>query len=98
MSETESSQTIDYEDDVSTASTHGSESPVSTHNELESEEDPWMSLLEEAMKKHKAAFEEMKINLMQLGMDEQSAGEKVYSNILPKLQKEQESIYKDLLL
>ena len=41
---TESSQTMDSEDDASTASTRGSESPVSTDNESETEEDPWMPL------------------------------------------------------
>ena len=41
MSETESSRSMDFEDDVSTASTHGSESPVTTDSESETEEDPW---------------------------------------------------------
>ena len=98
MSETESSQTMDSEDDASTASTRGSESPVSTDNESETEEDPWMPLVDEAMQKHKTAFEEMKINLMQSGLDEQSAVEEAYSNILPTLQKDLENIYKDRLL
>ena len=40
MSETESSQTMDSEDDVSTDSTRGSESPVSTDDESETEKDP----------------------------------------------------------
>ena len=44
MSETESSQTMDSEDDALTDSTRGSESPVSTDNESETEEDPWMQL------------------------------------------------------
>ena len=57
-----------------------------------------MPLVDEAMQKHKTAFEEMKINLMQSGLDEQSAGEEAYSNILPTLQKDLESIYKDRLL
>ena len=47
---------------------------LSTDNESETEEDPWMPLVDEAMQKHKTAFEEMKINLMQSGLDEQSAG------------------------
>ena len=89
---------MDSEDDSSTDSTRGSESPVSTDDESETEEDPWMPLVDEAMQKHKTAFEEMKINLMQSGLDEQSAGEKAYSNILPTLQKDLESIYKDRLL
>ena len=93
---TESSYTMDSEDDCSTDSTRGSESP--TDDESETEEDPWMPLVDEAMQKHKTAFEEMKINLMQSGLDEQSAGEEAYSNILPTLQKDLESIYKDRLL
>ena len=63
MSETESSQTMDSEDDALTDSTRGSVSPVSTDNESETEEDPWMPLVDEAMQKHKTALEEMKINL-----------------------------------
>ena len=98
MSETESSQTMDSEDDVSTASTHGTESQASTDNQSETEEDPWMPLVDEAMQKHKTTFEEMKINLMHSGLDEQSAAEEAYSNILPTLQKDLESIYKDRLL
>ena len=99
MSETES-QTMDSEGDSSTASTHGSESPVTTDNETETEDeenDPWMPMVEEAMQKYKTGFEEMKMNLIHSGLDEQSAGEKAYSDILPKLQKELESIYMDRL-
>jgi len=50
MSETESSQTMDSEDDVSTDSTRGSESLVSTDDESETEEDPWMPLVDKASK------------------------------------------------
>ena len=50
------------------------------------------------MQNHKTAFEEMKMNLMQSGLDEQSAGEEACFNILPTLQKYLESIYKDRLL
>ena len=99
MSETES-QTMDSEGDSSTASTHGSESPVTTDNETETEDeenDPWMPMVEEAMQKYKTGFEEMKMNLIHSGLDEQPAGEKAYSDILPKLQKELESIYMDRL-
>ena len=39
MSETESSQTMDSEDNASTASTRGSES----------DDDPWLQLVDEAM-------------------------------------------------
>ena len=50
-------------------------------------------MVEEAMQKHKAAFQEMKMNLTQSGLDEETAGGTAYSNILPELQKELESIY-----
>jgi hypothetical protein len=65
MSETES-LIMESEGDWSTASTHGSESPVTTDDETEEEEnDPWMPMVEEAMQKYKTAFEEMKTNLIQ---------------------------------
>ena len=93
MSETES-QTADSEDEASSVTTHGSESPMTGDSETEQEEaDPWMPMVEEAMQKHKAAFQEMKINLTHNGLDEQTAGETAYSNILPELQKELKSIY-----
>ena len=60
MSETES-PTMDFEDDTSTTSTRGSESPITTDNETETDEeenDPWMPMVEEAMQKHKSAFVE----------------------------------------
>ncbi len=85
MSETES-PTMDSEDDAS----------MTTDNETETEEeekDPWMPMVEEAMQKRKTAFEEMKMNLMHSGLDEQSAEEKAYSNVLFMLQKELESVY-----
>ena len=100
MSETES-QTMDSEDNASTTSTSGSESPITTDNETETEEeekDPWMPMVEETMRKHRPDFEEMKTNLIHSGLDEQSAGEKAYLNVLPKLQKELESIYLERLL
>ena len=87
MSETES-QTMDSEDDASTTSTHGSESPMTTDSEMETEEeegeeekDPWMPMVEEAMQKHQAAFEEMKMNYIESGLDKQSADQKAYSDI-----------------
>ena len=86
MSETES-HTMDSEDDASTTSTQGSESPMTTDNEMETEEeegeeekDPWMPMVEEAMQKHKAAFEEMKMNYIESGLDKQSADQKAYSD------------------
>ena len=55
MSETES-QTMDSEDDASTTSTHGCESPMTTDSEMETEEeegeeekDPWIPMVGEAM-------------------------------------------------
>ena len=92
-SETESQSS---DDDASSVATHGSESPMTTDSETETEEeeaDPWMPMVEEAMQKHKAAFREMKMNLTHSGLDEQTAGETAYSNILPELQKELRSIY-----
>ena len=94
MSETESQET-DFEDDASTTSTHGSESPMTSDNETETEEDtdPWMPMVEEAMQNHRTTFKEIKMNLIHSGLDEQSAIEKAYANILPKIQKILESIY-----
>ena len=93
MSETES-ETVDLEDDASSVATHGSQSPMIGDLETEEEEaDPWMPMVEEAMQKHKTAFQEMKMNSTHSGLDEQTAGETAYSNILPELQKELESIY-----
>ncbi len=100
MSETES-PTMDSEDDASTTSVCGSESPMTTDNETKTEEeekDPWMSMIEEAMQKYKRTFGEMKMNLIHSGLDEQSAEEITYSNVLPMLQKELESIYMERLL
>ena len=93
MSETES-QTVDLEDDSSSVATLGSQSSMTGDLETEEEEaDPWMSMVEEAMQKHKAAFQEMKMNLTHSGLDEETAGETAYSNILPEFQKELESTY-----
>ena len=73
MSETES-QTMDSGN--STTSIHGSENPMTTDSEMETEEeegeeekDPWMPMVEEAMQKHQAAFEEMKMNYIESGLD-----------------------------
>jgi hypothetical protein len=60
--------------------------------------DPWIQLIEEAKQRSNIAFEEMKENLINSGPDEQSAKDKAYSNILPKLQKELENIYMERLL
>ena len=86
MSETESLP-MDSEDDASTATTHGSLSPMTADSETDEEEaDPWMSVVEEAMQEHNKAFQKMKMNLIHSGLDEQTAGEKAYSNIPPELQ------------
>ncbi len=84
MSETES-PTMDSEDNASTT-----ESPITTDNETETEEeenDPWMPMVEEAIQKRKSAFEEMKMNFIHSGLDEQSAQEIAYPNVLPMFQK-----------
>ena len=62
------------------------------------EKDPWMPIVDEGMQQHEAAFEEMKMNMIDSGLDEQSAREKAYSNIFPRLQKELEGIYMERLL
>ena len=96
MSQTDSdSQKRDFQDDVSTTSTQGSE--ISTESEIEEEMDPWIPLIEEAKQRSNIAFEEMKESLINSGLDEQSAKDKAYSNILPKLQKELENIYMERL-
>ena len=99
MTEIESS--MDSEDDASITSASGSESPMTTDSEMEAEKeenDPWMPMVEEAMRKHKSDFEKIKMNLIDSGLDEQSAGEKAYSDFLPMFQKELESIYMERLL
>ena len=71
MSETDS-QAMDSEDEASTSSTDWSESPMTTDNETETEEeenDAWMPMVEQAMQKHKTAFKEMKMNLINSGLD-----------------------------
>jgi hypothetical protein len=55
-------------------------------------------LIEEAKQRSNIAFEEMKESLINSGLDEQSAKDKAYSNILLKLQKELENIYMERLL
>ena len=92
MSETESQSS---EDDASSVATDGSQSSMTVDSETEEEEeaDPWMPMVEEVMQKHKAAFQEMKMNLTESGLNEETAVETAYSNILSELQKELESIY-----
>ena len=91
ISETESQSS---EDDASNVATDGSQSSMTGDLETEEEEaNPWMRMVEETMQIHKAAFQEIKMNLTQSGLDEETAGETAYSNILPELQKELETIY-----
>ena len=92
------SQEIHFENDASTISTYGSESSMSTEREAETEEEtnPWIPLIEEARERSKLAFDQMKESLLNSGLDEQSAEDQAYSNILPKLQNELESIYMDI--
>ena len=99
MSETES-QGTDFEHDASTTSTHESESPMTSDSETETDEDkdPWMPMVEKERQNHRTAFEEIKMNLIHSGLDEESAIEKAYANILPKIQKELEGIYMERLL
>jgi hypothetical protein len=56
------SQETDFQDDVSTTSTHVSEISMTTDNESETEEemDPWIPLIEEAKQRSHIAFEDMK--------------------------------------
>ena len=89
MSETES-HAMDTEDDA--CSTYESES-----EKKGGEKDPWMPMVDEAMEQHDVAFEEMKMNLIDSGLDEQSAREKAYSKKFPQLQKELEGIYMERL-
>ena len=54
-------------------------------NDAETEEeeaDPLMPMVVDAMQKHKTTFQEMKMNLVCSGLDEQAAGEEAYPNIL----------------
>jgi hypothetical protein len=100
MSQTDSdSQERDFQDDVSATSTYGSESSMTTDESgTEEEMDPWIKLIKEAKQRSNIAFEEMKESLINSGLDEQSAEGKVYSNILPKLQKELENTYMERLV
>jgi hypothetical protein len=94
MSQTDSdSQERDFQDDVSTTSTDVSE--ISMRTDTEEEMDPWIPLIEEAKQRRNIALEEMKESLINTGLDEQSAKDKAFSNMLPKLQKELENIYTD---
>ena len=100
MSQTDSdSQERDFQDDVSRTSTDVSETSMRTDkSETEEEMDPWIPLIEEAKQRRNIALEEMKESLINTGLDEQSAKDKAFSNMLPKLQKELENIYMERLV
>jgi hypothetical protein len=69
MSQTDSdSQEGDFQDDVSTTSTHGSE--ISMTTKTEEEMDSWIPLIEEAKQISNIAFEKMKERLINSGLDE----------------------------
>ena len=100
MSQTDSdSQERDFQDDVSRTSTDMSETSMRTDkSETEEEMGPWIPLIEEAKQRRNIALEEMKESLINTGLDEQSAKDKVFSNMLRKLQKELENIYMERLV
>ena len=100
MSQTDSDSRLrDFQDDVSRTSTDVSETSTRTDmSETEEEMDPWIPLIEEAKQRRNIALEEMKESLINTGLDEQSAKDKAFSNMLPKLQKELENIYMERLV
>ena len=75
---------MDSEDDALSVITHGSDMTGDSENEEEA--DPWMPMVEEAMQKHKTAFQEMKMNLIHSGLDEQTAGETVQKQFVQWIQ------------
>ena len=92
---------MDFEDNISTSSIDSeSESLMATDNEGENEEqlDPWVPLIEEAKRRSDIALENVKEILINTGLDEQTARDQAYSNVLPKLQKELESVYMQRLM
>ena len=100
MSQTDSdSPERDFQDDVSRTSTDVSETSMRTDmSGTEEEMDLWIPLIEEAKQRRNIALEEMKESLINTGLDEQSAKDKAFSNMLPKLQKELENIYMERLV
>ena len=86
---------MDFEDNFSTSSIDSeSESLMATDIEGESEDllDPWVPLIEEAKRRSDIVLDNMK-EILNSGLDEQTARDQAYSNVLPKLQKELESVY-----
>ena len=93
------------DDDISTASnsehTQSSEADGNesgSESEVENESDLWEPLIEEAKERNVSEYEEIKQNFIERGLDEESASSQAYSLILPKLQKDLESIYLERLL
>ena len=92
---------MDFEDNISTSSIDSeSENLMATDNEGENKEqlDPRVPLIEEAKRRSDIASENVKEILINRGLDEQTAKDQAYSNVLPKLQKEQESVYMQRLM
>ena len=92
------------DDDISTASnsehTQSSEADGSesgSGSEVENESVPWEPLIEEAKERKVSEHEEIKQNIIERGLDEESASSQAYSLILPKLQKDLERIYLERL-
>ena len=88
------------DDDISTASnselTQNSEADGSkseSESEVENESNPWKTLIEEAKERNVTECEETKQKLIKRRLDEESASSQAYALILPKLQKDFESIY-----
>ena len=95
---------IRWRDDISTASNSehsqsfeadGSESESGI--EVENESDPWGPLIEEAKERNVSEYKEIEQNFIERGLDEESASSQAYALILPKLQKDLESIYLERL-
>ena len=68
------SQEREFQDNVSTTLTHGSEISMTTdESETEKEMEPWIPLIEEAKQRRNIAFEKIKESLTTSNLDEQSA-------------------------
>lgn len=89
-----------YAEDDTQSSSSEPESLSATDDEPETEDeiDPWIPLIEEARERSSKMFEDIKENLINNGLDEESARNEAVSNILPKLQKELGNIYIERLL
>ena len=94
----ETDEETENESETEEETENESETEEETENESEEETDPWMPMVEEAMDKNRMSFEEMKQNFLNSGFDEDSASDKAYSAILPKIQNELERIYMERLM